>query len=138
MADVWSSSPASATRHWRASPGGRKPYSSRNRPELPPESITETTAVTFAGRCRRPVSTVCEPVPPPTTTILGLSGASCKGAMTDPANHRGRLQRTAWACGCGPVETTTGWLPRCFYGLTAGEAVAHPEDGFDAAFAARR
>src|SRR5271168_304481 len=62
------------------SPGGRMRYSRRNRPELPPSSVTVTMAVRSAmgccGRrlprsamcCFSPRSTVERPVPPPSAT----------------------------------------------------------------------
>jgi len=46
----------SATRQRVKSPGGRMPYSSRSRPEEPPESIIVTTAVRSASTSRRPLS----------------------------------------------------------------------------------
>lgn len=56
----------------RMSPGGITPRSSRNRPELPPSSVTVTMTDRLPGPFLRPRSRVDRPVPPPMETILGL------------------------------------------------------------------
>ena len=61
----------------RMSPGGRTSNSRRNRPELPPSSVTVTMAVmsraATAGsvcraKCFRPCSSAERPLPPPIAT----------------------------------------------------------------------
>ena len=57
---------ASASAHFRTSPGGKTPSSSRSYPELPPLSNIVTTALTRSqGFCLRPPSKLGRPVPPP-------------------------------------------------------------------------
>ena len=75
-----SSSLDRATMQLRMSPGGRTRYSRRRRPELPPSSVTVTTAVKSEIGCFgrrfprsamcsfRPRSTAERPVPPPSAT----------------------------------------------------------------------
>ncbi len=62
---------ASATMQFLMSPGGSIPHSCLRRPELPPSSVTATTAVMFLVKPLRPASRVERPVPPPIVTILG-------------------------------------------------------------------
>src|ERR1044071_931869 len=54
----------------RISPGGSTSNSRRSRPELPPSSLTVTTAVmsTVLARCLRPCRSADSPVPPPIAT----------------------------------------------------------------------
>ena len=58
----------SATRHWRASPGGNTPNSSRNTPVEPPSSHILTTAVISGVNSFNDCKIVNVPVPPPITT----------------------------------------------------------------------
>src|SRR4051794_2961876 len=60
-----SSSPQSAARAIRRSPGGRTPNSDRSRPEEPPSSATVTTAVRSTGSRRRADKEAWSPWPPP-------------------------------------------------------------------------
>ena len=53
------------------SPGGSIPHSALILPELPPSSVTATTAVIFRVKPFKPLSKVESPVPPPTATITG-------------------------------------------------------------------
>ena len=57
---------------FRMSPGGMTPRSSRNRPELPPSSVTVTMTDKAAGPLLSPRRSVDKPVPPPIETILGF------------------------------------------------------------------
>src|SRR5512137_1022847 len=88
--------------------GGNTANSRRSRPELPPSSVTVTTAVIStaggaqsagaAAKGRRPLSTVESPVPPPIATILrgGLTALACAcptmaasgAALLHPAHQR--------------------------------------------------
>src|SRR5580693_10193286 len=84
----------------RMSPGGRTRYSRRNRPELPPSSVTVTTAArsamgsgvrTFlrvATYSFSPRSTVESPVPPPSATIRTGSVRSSDALFTKPFSAR--------------------------------------------------
>src|SRR5215470_9807814 len=78
----------------RMSPGGRILYSRRRRPELPPSSITVTTAAkSDMGRFDcfffsatysfSPRSTVERPVPPPSATILTGRARGCAISFTE-------------------------------------------------------
>ena len=58
----------------RMSPGGNDPSSSRNRPELPPSSVTVTMTDRCPGPFFKPRNNVDSPVPPPIETILGPLG----------------------------------------------------------------
>ena len=55
----------------RMSPGGSIPHSWRRRPELPPSSVTATTAVMFRVKPLSPPNSVERPVPPPMATMRG-------------------------------------------------------------------
>ena len=70
---TWSS-PHSAARAMRRSPGGRQPNSLRNLPEEPPSSATVTTAVSRSVIRRRAVRDVWSPCPPPKATIADPLG----------------------------------------------------------------
>src|SRR5439155_7116633 len=72
-ADQTRSSPASATRQRRMSPGGDTPRSRRNRPDEPPSSATLTTAVISPAYWRTARSAVANPCPPPSATTRGRS-----------------------------------------------------------------
>src|SRR5579872_3939960 len=84
------------------SPGGSTWYSRRNRPELPPSSVTVTIAVrseiglsarSFFRRERysfNPRSTVERPVPPPSATMRTGRGRFCDFFLTA---LRGRILR---------------------------------------------
>src|SRR5204863_9716350 len=79
----------------RMSPGGRTSNSRRNRPELPPSSLTVTTAVRSTepapALTKRfsPRSSVDNPVPPPIETILsgGAGGNRDSGFSSISASH---------------------------------------------------
>ena len=62
---------ARATMQLRTSPGGSIPHSLRILPELPPSSVTATTAVMFLVKALMPRSSVESPVPPPTAIMYG-------------------------------------------------------------------
>src|SRR5688500_3059201 len=64
---------ASARAHFRTSPGGRTPSSSRSWPELPPLSNIVTTALTDShGFSFSPPSRLGNPVPPPKHPIFSF------------------------------------------------------------------
>ena len=101
------SSSESATRQFRISPGGRTSNSLRSRPELPPSSVTVTTAAisrqegsvaaaVWSGTyCFKPCSSTESPVPPPiATTCSGSDGKSLGlGTCTPPIPGTGQKAR---------------------------------------------
>ena len=84
-----------AARQLRTSPGGRTPNSWRSLPELPPSSVTVTTAVivsfdtgpVFADCWHSPSRTAGRPVPPPSATIRGGADTWSRGILV---TRRGR------------------------------------------------
>lgn len=72
----------------RMSPGGRTSNSRRRRPELPPSSVTVTTAVmSMAGAYRlSPCNRAESPVPPPIETIR--SGVRTLESVKAPPSKR--------------------------------------------------
>jgi len=60
-----------AIRHWRTSPGGSTPSSSRSRPVEPPSSLILTSALSVGVACLSPCRSVKLPVPPPIMAIRG-------------------------------------------------------------------
>ena len=66
-----SSSPQSAARAIRRSPGGRQFSSARSRPEDPPSSATVTIAVSWSVTRRSADSDAARPWPPPNATTRG-------------------------------------------------------------------
>lgn len=75
-------------------------YSRRKRPELPPSSVTVTTAAIFAiGRCSpfwlgvamcafNPRSNIESPVPPPSATMRMPLERECADLLTDGGTNR--------------------------------------------------
>ena len=78
-----SSSPQSAARAIRRSPGGRQPSSSRSRPDEPPSSATVTTAVSRSVTRRRAESDADRPCPPPNATTAGRTSTIGRPCSAD-------------------------------------------------------
>ena len=62
---------ASAVRQRRRSPGAGRSVSARIRPELPPSSATDTTAVSLPVQSTQASKVAASPWPPPTATTAG-------------------------------------------------------------------
>ena len=85
-----SSSPHSAARAIRRSPGGRQFSSSRSRPEEPPSSATVTIAVSWSVTRRSADSDAASPWPPPKATTRGSRGPSARRLLRAGAHSRPR------------------------------------------------
>src|SRR6476619_6975607 len=93
------SSPQSADRACRRSPGGRQPNSLRSRPDEPPSSATVPIAVRSSTTRRRADRLAASPCPPPKATTRGpsrsatsltaevpVSGTRVETAVEEPPN----------------------------------------------------
>src|SRR3989338_6958053 len=92
-----------ATKHWRTSPGGRTPSSSRRMPVEPPLSDIATTAESSRGYFLRPESTVKVPVQPPTTTTFFMVYVVYCIRIT-------RLKRYKHECGRRQTKELSGYV----------------------------
>ena len=87
------SSPHSAARAIRRSPGGSTPNSRRSRPLEPPSSATVTIAVSCRVTRRSADRAANRPWPPPSAAIFGLSGRTDGATGALSARAGGRLTR---------------------------------------------
>ncbi len=120
------SSSDSATMQLRMSPGGSTSNSRRKRPELPPSSVTVTTAVMSTGERNpaplsssrggrvyffKPCSRAERPVPPPMATIRsGPTGARVGCLLNSSPDCSSQISVVRW--NCRPV-----WALRAKWGL---------------------